>query len=103
MLMDINDSLASSIPLIIGRYCLATTDAIIKCRSGLMILFYRDLKSEVNIFNNKSLNMLLVVCNIDINIVTLSLSFYLLLDNTPSPSLDSVLDEDFFYFYEKQF
>ena len=91
MLIDINDSLANSVPLILGRDFLATADATIKCRSGLMTMTYGELKAEVNIFHNKSPEVLHDVCNIDLG-PTIS-----------SSSLEALSDEDFLDFCEQEF
>jgi hypothetical protein len=41
----------SKIPIILGRPFLATANALINCRNGLMKLFFGHMTLEVNIFN----------------------------------------------------
>ncbi|KAG5553848.1 hypothetical protein RHGRI_011652 [Rhododendron griersonianum] len=42
---------ATSTPVILGRPFLATSDAVIHCRSGLLNLTFGNMKMEVNVFN----------------------------------------------------
>lgn len=46
-----NVSVASKIPIILGRPFLATANALINCRNGLMKLFFGNMTLEVNIFH----------------------------------------------------
>jgi hypothetical protein len=39
------------IPIILGRPFLATSNALINCRNGVMKLFFGNMTLEVNIFN----------------------------------------------------
>jgi len=41
----------NSIPVILGRPFLATSNALINCRNGLMRLSFENMTLEINIFN----------------------------------------------------
>ena len=41
----------NSFPIILGRPFLATSNALINCRNGLMKLFFGNMTLEMNIFN----------------------------------------------------
>jgi hypothetical protein len=53
VILDTNstDSCTSSTPVILGRPFLATADAVINCRNGLLNMTFGNMKMEVNIFN----------------------------------------------------
>ena len=40
------------IPVILGRPFLATSDAVIRCRNGVMTLAFGNMKLKLNVFNN---------------------------------------------------
>ena len=44
-------NLASQVPMIIGRSFLATVNALINCRNGMMRLSFGNMILELNIFN----------------------------------------------------
>jgi len=41
----------AQIPVILGRLVLATSNALINCRNGMMKLSFRNMTVELNIFN----------------------------------------------------
>lgn len=45
------DSCATSTPVILGRPFLATADAVINCRNGMLNMTFGNMKMEVNVFN----------------------------------------------------
>ncbi|XP_058217027.1 uncharacterized protein LOC131327924 [Rhododendron vialii] len=53
VILDTNpiDSSAASTPVILGRPFLATADAVINCRNGLLNMTFGNMKMEVNVFN----------------------------------------------------
>ena len=53
VILDTNstDSCVSSTPVILGRPFLATVDAVINCRNGLLNMTFNNMKMEVNVFN----------------------------------------------------
>ena len=63
---------ANYVPIILGRPFLATSNAIINCRNGVMQLTFENMTLELNIFHFSKKHMLLVedgleeVCIIDI-------------------------------------
>ena len=62
---------ANYVPIILGRPLLATSNAIINCRNGVMQLTFGNMTLELNIFHFSKKHMLLVedgleeVCIID--------------------------------------
>ena len=62
---------ANYVPIILGRPFLATSNAIINCRNGVMLLTFGNMTLELNIFHLSKKHMLLVedgleeVCIID--------------------------------------
>ena len=44
-------NMESKIPIILGRHFLATTNALINCRNGLMKISFMNMTLEVNIFH----------------------------------------------------
>ena len=44
-------SMESKIPIILGRFFLATTNAFINCRNGLMKISFGNMTLEVNVFH----------------------------------------------------
>ncbi|XP_058216772.1 uncharacterized protein LOC131327643 [Rhododendron vialii] len=53
VILDTNstNSSAAFTPVILERFFLATTDAVINCRNGLLNMTFGDMKMEVNVFN----------------------------------------------------
>ena len=48
---SVSSSVPNSIPVILGRHFLATSNALINCRNGVLKISFENMTAELNIFN----------------------------------------------------